>query len=149
MEIRDVIFAIMRKHKIDELHVSFDGSGDSGAIGEIEFFSKNKNDEEKILKETKDIQKFVKAGLEIVKDSFWKNGKLVKEYHTNESIEEIKYSFNEIIHDFCYDNLEEHHCGWENNDGGNGTFVFMLKDETIVLNMNIAIISYENHETSL
>jgi hypothetical protein len=149
MEIRDVIFSIMRKHKIDELHVNFDGSGDSGAIESIEFVSNKENDEEKILNETKDIQKFVKAGLEIVKDTCWKDGEWVKEYHTKESIEEVKYSFKEIIHDFCYDNLEEHHGGWENNEGGNGQFVFDLKDETIVLKMNIAVISYESEETSL
>lgn len=42
-------------------------------------------------------------------------------------------TLHDSIEDFCWDILELHHDGFENNDGGFGTFIFTVPDTSIQL----------------
>jgi hypothetical protein len=45
-------------------------------------------------------------------------------------------SLEAAIEDLAWDYLYDEHCGWENNDGAFGTFVFSVPHRTIVLEHN-------------
>jgi hypothetical protein len=47
-------------------------------------------------------------------------------------VEDLEAAVEELAWDYLYDN----HCGWENNDGAFGTFVFNVPGRTITLEHN-------------
>jgi hypothetical protein len=48
----------------------------------------------------------------------------------------------EAIEELCYDYLSDKHDGWENNDGGFGTFVFDVATRAIELEFNARFIEF-------
>ena len=50
--------------------------------------------------------------------------------------EEINQQLPADIEDFCYDQLSRNFSGWENNEGGDGSFMFNFNDGTITLYHN-------------
>lgn len=49
------------------------------------------------------------------------------------SFDEINESVPSLMEDFCYDKLSSEFGGWENNEGGEGYFIFNFNDNTITL----------------
>jgi hypothetical protein len=49
------------------------------------------------------------------------------------SFEEINQQLPADMEDFCYDQLSNNFRGWENNEGGDGYFIFNFNDNTITL----------------
>ncbi|MGH6740433.1 MAG: DUF6878 family protein, partial [Bradyrhizobium sp.] len=45
-------------------------------------------------------------------------------------------SIADVIERLVYDLLTDTHCGWENNDGAYGDFIFDVAERTITLDYN-------------
>ena len=104
------------------------GYYDVGSEGEIEF-----EDEQSNMEEWKD-QIEVNGG-EIPND-----GILTARYSGGGDDGALDGIFDEInqqipgsMEDFCYNQLRDNYGGWENNEGGQGYFVFNFNDGTVTL----------------
>jgi hypothetical protein len=51
-------------------------------------------------------------------------------------VEESGFEPSVPLEELAWDYLYDNHCGWENNDGAFGTFVFNVPDRTITLEHN-------------
>lgn len=49
------------------------------------------------------------------------------------SFDEINESVPSLMEDFCYNKLSSEFGGWENNEGGEGYFIFNFNDNTVTL----------------
>jgi len=49
------------------------------------------------------------------------------------NFDEINQQVPELMEDFCYDKLSRNFGGWENNEGGEGYFIFNFNDDTATL----------------
>ena len=49
------------------------------------------------------------------------------------SFDEINESVPSLMEDFCYNGLSSNFGGWENNEGGEGYFIFNFNDNTVTL----------------
>lgn len=58
------------------------------------------------------------------------------------SVENEEMSLQDAIEEFCWDALEKTHDGWENEEGGNGTFEFDVEHGTIEFTHNEAYVEY-------
>ena len=93
-------------------HHDFDGYGDSGQIGEISVTAGTEHD---------------LAAIEIEQKR--------ADWHTD-AIETVTVALRTAIEDIGYELLEKTHCGWMNNEGGFGEFVFDVPARTITLDFN-------------
>lgn len=97
--------------------VPFDGEGDSGQIEEVKAF----------LHIDADPQPFpdrpVKYRVHTFRD-------------LKSSVSEKEIPLAEAIEDLCYGLLQEHHDGWENNDGAFGEFTFEVEERRVILDFN-------------
>lgn len=109
---RNQIFAALAEAGVHKVSVEFDGSGDSGQIG--------------------DILAWNAAGDTIPLPS-GRQPQLAAPLPGNPPVEII---FHDAIETLAYDYLEETHPGWEINDGAFGTFVFDVSARTITLEHN-------------
>jgi hypothetical protein len=109
---KNLIFAALAEAGIHGVTIDYDGSGDSGQIESIEAW--NAANEKIPLPSTRKVQ-------------------LASE-NTDRPVDEIglEAAVEELAWDYLYDN----HCGWENNDGAFGTFVFTVPSRTITLEHN-------------
>lgn len=107
------LFDALAAAHITEVHVDFDGVGDSGQIGSVIAFR------------GEDRAELPKATVTIRQVS-WPNTKAAITQATLE----------EAIETLCYAYLEETHGGWENNDGAYGEFRFDVAKRTITLEFN-------------
>ena len=123
--------------EFDEVEVGYSGSGDSGAIEDIDFFNKDK----KTL--------FTKYGgyahepqsVNIPKDSPLTDA-LKKDIHHNPTVcKLISY-----LEDITYDMLEERHGGWEINDGQEGTFTFTFENNSMQINHDYTVFTYDSQQ---
>jgi uncharacterized protein DUF6878 len=106
------VFAALAEAGIYKVSVEFDGSGDSGQIEDI--LAWNAADETIPLPYDPKLQ-------------------LASPLPGNPPVE---MTLQEAIEILAYDYLEDTHCGWENNDGAFGTFVFSVPDRSIALEHN-------------
>jgi hypothetical protein len=109
---KNLIFAALAEAGIHKVSVEFDGSGDSGQIEDI--LAWNAAGDTVPLPSDRKVQ-------------------LASPMPGNPPVE---MTFQDAIETLAYDYLEETHCGWENNDGAFGTFVFDVPDRTITLEHN-------------
>jgi hypothetical protein len=58
-------------------------------------------------------------------------------------------TLHDCIEDFCWDLLVLHHAGYENNDGGFGTFTFTVPDKTIELRHSDRFVDFSTTTTEL
>lgn len=107
------LFKALHAAGITQVVVSFDGYGDSGQVEHIEA---TVDDIITSLPDDKIMLRF----------AVW---------NTPEPREET-LNLRESIEAMSYDCLSETHCGWENNDGAYGEFVFRTADQTIALDFN-------------
>jgi hypothetical protein len=95
---------------IATVNVEFDGEGDSGQIQGIA---------------ADDSPEVPNIAIELQKAP-WGSGKLDSSQST----------LREAIETLCYDYLEQHQGGWENNDGAFGEFIFNVAERRIELEFN-------------
>ena len=107
-----ILFAALAEAGIHRVTVEYDGSGDSGQIDTIETWNAD-NDRMPLPLEPR------------IQFASENPGSLPAEYNLDAAIETIAW-------DYLYDL----HCGWENNDGAYGTFVFDVPARTLTLEHN-------------
>ena len=120
-ENRAAIFDTLERHGIQTVTMSFDGYGDSGQIDDVSVAAGKPHDLAAI-----DIDQ---------KQARW----------GEDAIETITVTLRTAIEDLGYAFLEEMHCGWENNEGGSGEFVFDVAARTITLDFHERYISTETY----
>lgn len=116
---KDLIFDLCEREGVDSFTVSFDGSGDSGQIEDIDL-------EKKLL----DIRV---EGAKIKEGSRWENGSPTIVWKNAENLEEL-------ISSICYEVLEATCGGWEINEGSYGEFTFDVKKRKVTLDFNERIV---------
>jgi hypothetical protein len=115
------LFDILQAAGIASLTVTFDGEGDSGQIDEISAFSKA-NTPLKLPRQRLTIQ---------------------TAKHDGTGPDEASLTVEEVIEHLCYALLEDHHEGWEINEGAYGEFVFDVVTGEITLTFNYRISDVE------
>jgi hypothetical protein len=109
---KNLIFAALAEAGIHRVTVDYDGCGDSGQIESIEAWDAPN---EKIpLPSIRKVQ--LASG------------------NPDCPLKEI--GLEAAVENLAWDYLYDEHCGWENNDGAFGTFVFIVADRTITLEHN-------------
>jgi len=117
------LFDVLAATGIATVTVVFDGYGDSGQVENIEA----KTSDDKVV----DLPS---AEIEIALVEWGVDQPLPVRLGVHDAIERLAYAF-----------LSNTHCGWENNDGAYGEFVFDVSDRTISLDYNERFTSSENH----
>jgi hypothetical protein len=99
---KNLIFAALAEAAIHRVTIDYDGSSDSGQIESIEAW--NAANEKIPLPSSRKVQ-LASEGPDRPVDDIG-----------------LEAAVEELAWDYLYDN----HCGWENNDGAFGTFVFSV-----------------------
>ena len=122
--------------EFDEVEVGYSGSGDSGAIEDIDFFKDKKTLFSKFSGYAHEPQ-----SVNIPKDSVLTDA-LKKNIHHNPTVcKLISY-----LEDITYDMLEERHGGWEINDGQEGTFTFTFENNSMKINHDYTVFTYDSQQ---
>jgi hypothetical protein len=111
-ENRAAIFDALERSGIEAVTMTFDGYGDSGQIGEVCVTAGTEHD---------------LAAIEIEQKR--------ADWHTD-AIETVTVALRTVIEDMGYELLERSYCGWMNNEGGFGQFVFDVPARRITLDFN-------------
>ncbi len=105
------IFHALNAAGVTRVAIEFEGSGDSGQMEQATAFS---GEEETVP--------FPKACIEITRVDF-NEGKDTRE----------EVSLRDAIETIAYELLEQTHGGWENGEGGSGTFTFDVAGQSVTL----------------
>lgn len=116
------LFAALAAAGITHVCVAFNGYGDSGQIEDVTVKS---GDTDAALPAT---------DVEIASTEF-----------RGDAITRSIAPLGDAIESFCYDLLESHHGGWENNEGAFGDISFDVAADRIVFDFNYRIETSENH----
>ncbi len=116
------LFAALGAAGITRVVLTFDGGGDSGQTENIEAFAGN------------DLRDLPDATVEL-RDLLFREGEP----------RALSQPLADAIETLAYACLEQKHCGWENNEGGYGEFVFDVAEGTITLDYNERFESSENY----
>ncbi len=117
---RDRLIAILATHSVAVAVIKFDGSGDEGQIGDIDFFA---------------ADGAIICTLEAPEPLASRAGAPIP------SLSALRTDLEQ----FAYDALFDLHGGWEDNDGGFGEITLDVVDKTATLDFNMRII--ETHNT--
>lgn len=109
-----VLLKILGDAGIVRVDVAFDGAGDSGQIEEITLTGSDDCEAEPPVGEI-EIQSVAYDGSGVTSEAMPVAG----------ALEHI-----------CYDLLAQHHAGWENNEGGYGSFTFDVAGDLITYTHN-------------
>lgn len=119
---KTALFDALAQAGITSVLVTFDGSGDSGQIEEIDATS----DAVPTLLPASDVE---------IATPLWDGSALERRCcSVRDAVEALAYAF-----------LEETHGGWENNEGAYGEFRFDVAQRTIALDYNERIETSEYH----
>jgi hypothetical protein len=110
---KKALFDTLEAAGITSVHVTFDGSGDSGQIEEIGAVSG-------------DQPRDFPAGMVILGRAYWGRSEA----------DLVECSVYQAVETLAYDFLEETHSGWENNAGAYGEFAFDVAGRSITLDYN-------------
>ena len=116
------LFAALAAAGITHVCVAFNGYGDSG---QVEHVTVKSGEADATLPATH---------VEIASTSFG-----------SETITRASTPLADAIESFCYDLIESHHGGWENNEGAYGDVTFDVVADRIVFDFNYRIETSENH----
>lgn len=127
---KELLRAVMQTLGITSIAVEFDGSGDSGQVEGVT-----------VVPETKQDQ-FDNTQTKVFRTTcFFSAGS----YDAKE--EEAACSAPELAEDFAYEVLEQHHGGWEINDGAYGTIIIHADGRgSIEYNQRVMETEYEETE---
>lgn len=119
------LFGVLGPAGIQYVTVTFDGGGDSGQIEDISAVADNT----KVELPTVEIE-------------------LVNHVWGQEEPRRTLMPVAEAIEQLAYDLLSLTHCGWENNDGAYGEFVFDVAKQSISLEHNERYVTAELYSHS-
>ena len=114
---KQAVLSALKAAGIIRVEVHFDGYGDSGQIDSIDVV------EPKLL----------------TLDGPQGEVEIRQVAHDGSGIASAKFGLPEAIERLCYDLLEAHHPGWENNEGAFGDFVFDTDADQISYTHNTRI----------
>ena len=124
---RATLFAALAAVGITSIAVSFDGSGDSGQIENIEA-------------KMGDVQvDLPNPPVELAKPEAWGSASLAY----------INKTIPDLLEQLTYDFLGQTHGGWENNEGAWGEFIFDVTEKTITLDYNERYTESTNYQHEL
>lgn len=115
VDLKDILFDLLAKEKVKKFAVTFDGSGDSGQIEDVDL-------EDNILQ--KEVE-----GVRIPNGWQYSTEGKTRIYDDAKTI-------HDIVDGICYDVLEQVSSGWEINSGSYGTFTFDVKKRKVSLDFN-------------
>lgn len=124
-ENKKAIIEALNKLGSKTVTVWYSGSSDSGCIDDVAFDT-----------DVGDL----KVIISINKSEFDSKKNIWKEFVCNDPI-----PIKEAIKRICYDLLEQHHGGWENDDGADGEFVFDVESGEINWNHNERYTEYNTY----
>ena len=124
---KKALFEALKPTGITHISVEFDGNGDSGQIDAMLARSEGET-------ESKPLPA-IAIPREVADDS---GGEPRQE----------NIALATAVETLCYDLLDQHHGGWENNAGGFGRFTFDVAAGTIHLEMNHRFEDWTTTETS-
>ena len=107
------MFDALAAARIDTVEVTFNGYADSGQVDEAVIDGEGGDADLRLI------------NIEIARVE-WGNPVVVHE----------TLSVKDAIEKLVYDLLQQTNCGWENNQGAYGDFLFDVGDRTITLNFN-------------
>jgi hypothetical protein len=110
---KTAVFDALAAANITTVTAEFDGGGDSGGITSIGAVKDDEN-----------------VGFPALKVPYQ-----AADWNTEE-LQATEHSLEEAVEYLCYQLLEQTHGGWENNEGGYGTFVFTVAERRIELDFN-------------
>ena len=119
------LFSVLSPNGVQYVTVTFDGGGDSGQIEDISPVADNA----KVELPTVEIE-------------------LVSHVWGQEEPTRTLLSVAEAIEQLAYDLLSLTHCGWENNDGAFGEFIFDVRERSISLEHNERYVTAELYSHS-
>lgn len=131
---KEALFNHLRRLKIGSIDVRFDGSGDSGQIESIDFYS-SKGGKKGIKVSDKEA---VEGYVAHQGTSYHPEDKENKKPSYRSHNWRLRLNLKDAVEDFCYSILEHKHAGWEINEGSFGCFTFAVGDNdlTCELDMN-------------
>ena len=112
------LLPILRANNVSRVSVWFDGSGDSGSIGEVNFDNQDFNAGNTVIEHMQSNRHF-------------ENGQWVEAEELTQS------SVHEAIDALTYDYLEQAGVDWYNDDGGYGDLVINVDEGTVFLDINV------------
>lgn len=116
------LFAALGDAGITRVVLTFNGGGDSGQTEKIEAFAGG------------DARDLPDATIDL-RDLLFRESEP----------RSLSQPLAEAIETLAYACLESRHCGWENNEGGYGEFVFDVAKGTIALDYNERVETSENY----
>ena len=116
------LLAALAAAGVTSVVVTFDGSGDSGQIENLE------------VKAGDAFVDLPDTPVEIARTEFF-----------CENVDRRTEPLREALESVCYMILEAKHGGWENNEGAYGEFMFDVAADSITLDFNYRIEATENH----
>lgn len=117
---KDLVFDALAAAGVTSVTVTFDGYGDSGQIQNVEWQPSAPAPDSAVVLRTPDG-----------------DGNL------NDEPESVALAG--AVDELCYAWLGQDHCGWQDNDGSFGEFVFDVPKRTVELTFNCR---FTDHETS-
>lgn len=119
---KQAVFDALAAARITSVIVTFDGCGDSGQIESID----------------------AKAG-DAGADLPHREIPIASVRWGDSEPTTVTMTVSDAIEQLAYDYLSETHCGWENNDGAYGEFVFDVTERTITLDHNDRYTAVESY----
>jgi hypothetical protein len=113
---RATLMQALRRLSITAVEITYDGGGDSGSVSAIEITPAGTTPPP--LKESVTIKRVMTT---------YQDGEYKHEVR-DESV-----TLEEALDDFVMSSVSQHHPGWENNDGGEGTVTFDVVKDTVNL----------------
>jgi hypothetical protein len=130
---KHILFDVFDSNGVDGATVTFDGSGDSGSIHDIDLYREDGDDINGIL------LKNVSGAKVLISTGFDSQGFV-------ENFSEATLTVHDLIESICYDALKAKHEGWENNEGAYGEFNFSSDNRTIGMEFNERMTEQHSHE---
>jgi hypothetical protein len=123
---KQVLFDVFDAKGVASATVTFDGSGDSGGITEVDLYRILKGKSEAV------------ADYETILDEYVANVKIYAGMSFGpdgccDMFDEGPVNVRGLIEAISYDALKAEHEGWENNDGAYGTVEFYSEDRSVSL----------------
>lgn len=128
------ILAALRTAGVKKCTINYSGCGDSGQVDELDFGAGV------VVEDVKVEQTDVATEYDFSGGGF-------PSYRKIHKVNEPKLvGLREAIENLCYSKLEEMHCGWEINEGSQGSFVINVEDGTVEWHHETNIMEVEINE---
>jgi len=120
---RQILRKEMEYRAIEQIKITFDGSGDSGQFEEPEYYRKGNSKKSEPVQVTIDDKET--TGFQVNNGMRYEDGKWVDNV--------VPGNLRDLVEDVFYRILEAEHGGWEINAGSFGTFTYDVFEDEITL----------------